>query len=101
MSMSAHQKIDIELPCGFHLVAEQNCDLDYPYEIFLGITDENGVWLQNLAVVRNQYFYTDDDPGIAWSDHRAELMVYENEHKDDYTEYFEIEFAEDPKTYKG
>ena len=51
------KRIVIPLANGLQLVAEQNTDPSFDKELFIGITDGNGVWWQDLAVVRNAYTY--------------------------------------------
>ena len=81
-------KIAIPLPNGYQLVAERNTDPNYNREIFIGITDGNGVW-QDLAVVRNAYEITNDFK-TKWKDEEFEVLVYGKEYDDDYTESFNI-----------
>ena len=79
----------IKLPNGLYLTAEQNTDPDYSYELFIGITDENDRWLQDIATVRNAYHYEDGE--VKWED-RMEALVYEDEENEDYTHSFKINF---------
>ena len=51
--MDEAQKIEINLPNGYKLVAKQNTDTEYQNEIFVGVVDPKGVWSQNLAIIRN------------------------------------------------
>lgn len=46
-----NERIAIDLPNGLKLVAEQNQDPDFPNEIFVGIENGDGVWLQDLATM--------------------------------------------------
>lgn len=82
-------KIVIPLPNGFQLVAERNPDWSFRNEIFIGITDGNGVWQQDLAVVRNAYGY-DHDLNTVWKDGEYEVLVYSDENDEDYTHKFTI-----------
>lgn len=81
-------KIDIPLPNGFHIVAEQNTDPMYANEIFIGIKDDNGVWYQDLAVVRNAYRYDGDD--IIWKYGEFDVLVYSDKDNEDFTHDFTI-----------
>ena len=91
--MENEKKIAVMLPNGLHLVVEQSTDPVYPYELYVGLEDSSGVWLQTVSVIRNHYCYTSDGDGPKWSDDTVDLMVYENPYVEDYTEHFEIEMA--------
>lgn len=82
-------RIEIPLPNGYRLTAEQNEDSQYPYEMFIGIADKNGCWWQDLAIVRNAYGYDDKDE-LVWKDGEFDVLVFGREDDTDYTESFEI-----------
>lgn len=84
----ANKRIDIPLPNGFHLVAEQNTDPMYENELYIGITDGNGVWWQDLAVVRNAYQYDGDD--VVWKDEEFDVLVYSDKDNEDFTHDFTV-----------
>lgn len=84
-----HQKITIDLPNGFKLVAEQNPDPNFTKEIFLGITDEAGVWYQDLAIVRPKYAYNKQGNPV-WSSDEFDVLVYADKDDEDYTDSFSI-----------
>ena len=80
-------KIKIDL--GFAtLVAEKGTDNNY-HEIFIGIEDKDGVWIQNLAIIGQKYHYTDE--GEVVQDKGINLMVYADKDDEDYTNKFIIE----------
>lgn len=85
----SQKKIVIELPNGFQLVAEANPDEAYSNEIFIGIIDGNGVWWQDLAVVRNAYEIINNE--IVWKDGKFDVLVYADENSEDYTHRFTID----------
>lgn len=74
--------MDIKLPNGLYITAQQNEDPNYPYELFVGITDENDEWLQLLAVIRYDEKYGN----------QIEVMLYDDADKDWFTEQFKINF---------
>lgn len=80
--------IEIELPNGYKLVAEQNTP-PYSREIFIGIVDPNGVWHQDLAVVRSSYHYEEGDK-VIWDDKKFDVLVYGSEGNEDFTEDFTV-----------
>lgn len=93
MSKMKENRIEIELSGGYKLVAEQNTDPQYSREMFIGIVDSNGVWYQNLAVVRSSYRYEDDK--VVWNDKQFDVLVYGSEYDEDFTEDFTIGLSEE------
>lgn len=87
-------RIEIPIGCGFVLAAEQNPDPEFSREIYIGIDDANGVWHQDIAVVRNAYEYNEYGE-VKWVDKTVEVMVYADEQSEDYTHKFVI------KTFEG
>lgn len=81
-------RIEINLPNGYKLVAEQNTDPQFDREMFIGIVDSSGVWCQDLAVVRSSYHYDGDD--VVWHDDRFDVLVYGDENNEDFTDDFMI-----------
>lgn len=86
-------RIEIELPNGYKLVAEQNTDPQYSREMFIGIVDHAGVWHQDLAVVRSDYSI--DDGEIVWDDKKFEVLVYGDKGNEDFTDAFTIGLYEE------
>lgn len=84
-----NKRIAINLPNGFRLVAEQNQDPNFQNEIHIGIETVEGVWLQNLAIVRNAYS-VGDNLTVMWSPDILEVLIYTNEKAEDYTNKFPI-----------
>lgn len=83
------QKIEIEIGDGFKLVAEQNADQIYGREIFIGVVDKNGVWVQDLAAVRNAYDYS-SNYAPEWKDKEFDILVWHDEDNEDYTDEFSV-----------
>lgn len=77
--------LKIKLPNGLYLTAEEG---EYPGEMFIGISDENGRWLQDLAIIRNAYNYD----AASFDPDKMEVLVYADSEDDDYTDKFEINF---------
>lgn len=82
-------RIEIELQNGYKLVAEQNADPQYSREMFIGVITPDGVWYQDLAVIRSSYRY-DGDNKIVWDDKSFDVLVYGNEDGEDFTEEFSV-----------
>lgn len=87
--MKGENRIAIPLSGGYSLVAEQNSDPNYRKEIFIGITDSNGVWHQDLAIVRNSYRIT-DDMSVEWKDGEFDVLVYSDKDDEDFTHDFTV-----------
>ena len=84
-------KIKIDL--GFAvLVAEKGIDNNYR-EIYLSLEDKNGVWLQDLAIVGQQYHYDTND-GIV-HDKGIDVKVYADCDNEDFTDEFGINIYEE------
>lgn len=78
-----------EIDVGSHIM---------PYkEIFIGL-ERDGVWFQDLAIVREKYHYEDAecDESVVVPDHgKYEVLVYSDECCGDYTHKFVIsEYSE-------
>lgn len=85
------EKIKIDL--GFAvLVAEKGIDNNYR-EIYLSLEDKNGVWLQDLAIVGQQYHYDTND-GIV-HDKGIDVKVYTDCDNEDFTDEFGISIYEE------
>ena len=93
MGETMAKRIEIELTNGYKLVAEQNTDPQYSREMFIGIMGPNGVWHQNLAVVRNSYHYDGDK--VIWDDKQFDVLVYGSEDNEDFTEDFTVGLYEE------
>lgn len=84
------EKIKIDL--GFAmLVAEKGADKNYN-EIILGLEDKDGVWLQDIAIVGQQYHYENcsvvNEKGI-------DVKVYSDCNNEDFTDEFKIGIYEE------
>ena len=56
-------------------------------EIFIGVMKDDGVWYQDLAIVRNAYSYN-STAEVQWDEENFEVLVFGNENDEDYTECF-------------
>ena len=82
----------IKLPNGKYLAVSSGDDRDYPYEIYVGIIDEDGKqWSQNLAVIMNDCHY---ENGICKYDNRIIMDIYSDSNSDYATDEFFINFVE-------
>lgn len=81
-------RVEIELPNGYKLVAEQNTDPQYSREMFVGIINADGLWCQDLAVIRSSYRYEGDN--IVWNPKQFDILVYGDKDSEDFTDDFTI-----------
>ena len=84
-------KIKIDL--GFAvLVAEKGIDNNYR-EIYLSLEDQNGVWLQDIAIVGQQYHY-DEELNVV-NDRGIDVKIYADSNNEDFTDEFGINIYEE------
>lgn len=88
MTEKSVRRIEIKLANGYKLVAEQNTDPKYNRELYVGVVDPNGVWHQDLAIVRSSYRYDGDK--VVWLDDQFDVLVYGSENNEDFTEDFTV-----------
>ena len=88
------QRILIDLPNGLKLIAEQNADPYYKNELFIGIMTADGVWHQDLAVVRNSYSHNKYGE-VDWKDGEFDVLVYADKDNEDFTDDFTISLYRD------
>lgn len=93
MATAQQNRIEIELSNGYKLVAEQNTDPQYSREIFIGIINPDGLWYQDLAIVRNSYHYDGDE--VIWTDGLFDILVFGEENSEDFTEDFSVSLYEE------
>ncbi|MBQ8248127.1 MAG: hypothetical protein IJZ42_13445 [Lachnospiraceae bacterium] len=84
----AHIEIDLG---NRTLVAETGYEKDYK-EIYVGLKEKDGTWIQDLAIIGQKYHISDDltvvqDKGIS-------VKVYADKDKEDYTHDFPIDIWE-------
>ena len=87
------QRIEIPLDNGDKLVVEQSADRRYPREVYIGVEDKKGVWLQDLAVVRQKSEIKDGD--LQYIKDRYEILVYSDENYENYTHQFVVKRHEE------
>lgn len=84
---------EIKIDLGFAvLVAEKGIDNNYR-EIYLSLEDKNGVWLQDLAIVGQQYHY-DEELNVV-NDRGIDVKIYADSNNEDFTDEFGINIYEE------
>ena len=82
-------RIVIPIGNGRKIVAEKNGG-EWDRELYIGVEDESGCWIQDLAIVRNCYHFDENSDSPVWEDDRFEVMVYADKNLSDYTDSFNI-----------
>lgn len=80
-------KLVIELNDGSKLVASQT-EGEFNKEISIGIEDEQGRFVQDLAIIRPTYKI--ENMNVNFDSDVFEVLVYGDEQKEDYTNRFVI-----------
>ena len=92
MDRSINFKCEIDLPNGYKLVAERDDDGTHPYEMYVGILDQDGVWYQDLVIVEAGQFGV---PFIPDEDMKFNICVFGDENREDATEVFQVGLYKD------
>lgn len=87
-------RIEIPVGNGLKIVAERNSDPDYNQELYVGIVDADGAWIQDLVCVQNEYRYKPDGQ-MDWVDGSFRVMVWADKDQDDLTHEFTIPLRDD------
>lgn len=87
-SLEVDEKIEVTIPGGRNLVVEKNNDPEFPYEVFVSITDAQDRLLQNLALIGQDYDCSTNDP--RWLD-RYRVCVWGDSENEDWTDEFIID----------
>lgn len=88
-----NNRIEMELNDGDKLVAEVNPNKPFR-EIFIGIKNKDGVWVQDLACVGQDY-EINDDLTISNVDNFYKIRVWADHKSDDLTHSFLIPRCDD------
>ena len=89
-----NKRIVINLSNGFRLVAEQSQDPEFRNEIYVGIETNDGVYYQDLAVIRNAYSIN-ENLRVVWNPDILEVLVYADKNDEDYTNKYSVGIRED------
>ena len=86
--MFTPKQICVELDDGYRIVAEINVDPDYK-EVFVFLEDAEGVCVQDLAIVGEQYKIVHSGR-VAPEHGKYRVLVYNDEYSEDYTHEFQV-----------
>ena len=93
-NLQNERRFSIPLMHGFCLTAEASGDPNYPMELYIGIEDSNGCWVQDLVVVSKNYHYKSDGQ-IDYTDDAFKILVYADNRRDDCTDEFLVPLRDD------
>ncbi len=82
----SNEKMKIDLGYAV-LTAEKGIDEDYK-EVFVGLEDKEGNWLQDLAIVGGKYHYEDNK---VIQDEGLSVKVYSDVRNEDFTHEFSVD----------
>lgn len=85
-------KFKIELSNGYKLIAERNTG-EFDKELYVGIEDPGGAYIQDLVIVRPTYRFKDND--VEFDADKFELLVYGSAETEDFTDKFVVPLAKD------
>jgi len=81
-------KIEIVLSDGYKLIAERNTG-EFDQELYVGIERPDGLYMQDLAVIRPTYKLENND--VKFGSDKFQVLVYANNKTEDYSDEFTIE----------
>lgn len=87
------EPIRISLGNGFVLAVDCGVDSSYPNEVYIGLM-KDGVWWQDLAIVRQPYSYRADGK-IVFDPAGCEVLVYADKDNEDFTDEFYVGIHEE------
>ena len=83
----------MEMDLGFTtLVVEKGPDKSYR-EMNVYLEDKDGVWIQDIAVIRQAYHYEKDLAPV--QDKKINVFVWSDANNEDYTHKFDIDIYEE------
>ena len=87
--------IKIPVGNGINIVAEQGTNSSFPREIYIGLVNDNDMWLQDLAIVRQSYNLPSGDDDVAeYIDGEYQVFVFSDKDNEDCTHKFDIKECE-------
>ena len=81
-------KIKIPLEDGYQLILEQNTG-EFDKEVYVGVENPSGVYIQDLAIVRPSYKL--EDTKVKFFSNLFEVLIFADSHQEDYTDKFVIQ----------
>lgn len=85
-------KFVIPLSNGYKLISERNTG-EFDKELYIGIEDPSGVYVQDLAVIRPTYTFKDND--VIFDADKFEILLFGDSELEDYTDKFVVPLHKD------
>lgn len=82
----------IPLSNGYKIISERNTG-EFDKELYVGIEDENGSYIQDLVVVRPTYKFKNNE--VEFDSDRFEILVFGDAEKEDFTDCFTVPLHQD------
>lgn len=86
-------KITVPLSNGYSLIVEKNTG-EFNKEVFVGIEDTTGRYIQDLAIIRPTYTFKNDN--VVFGSDEFEVLVFKDSTRDDFTDKFNIDLYQEP-----
>ena len=84
-------KIEIEIGNKKLVAFIQDWEDELPKEVYISIVDNNGIFLQDICMVREHYSYNEDDDCFEIDSDRVDCRVWSDVDNEDYTYKFVID----------
>ena len=85
-------KFVIPLSNGCKLIAERNTG-EFDKELYVGIESEDGVYLQDLAIIRPTYSFKGEE--VVFGSDAFEILVFGDSELEDYTDKYTVPLHKD------
>lgn len=85
-------RFEIPLSNGYRLVSEQNTG-EFDKELYVGIKDPSGTYMQDLVIVRPTYKFKDNS--VVFDADKFEVLLFSDADTEDFTDKFVIPLHED------
>ena len=86
------ERFVIPLSNGYSIVSERNTG-EFNQELYVGIEDSTGAYVQDLVVVRPTYTFKDNN--VVFDSDKFEILVFGDADQEDYTEKFTVPLHQD------
>lgn len=93
--MENEKRITRELGNGFSLCVEASENPDFPNEFYVGLIDEEGVWVQDLVMVLESYGFSKEE--THFDPNEVIVSVFGDESSEDPTDEFRIKRYVEPE----
>lgn len=81
----------IPLSNGYKLVSERNSG-EFDKELYVGIEDPSGAYVQDLVIVRPTYTFKDND--VIFDSDKFEILMFGDAEQEDFTDKYVVPLHE-------